>query len=161
LTLTTRDANSNPVAYATVVIDFSDCVSQDIRLGSSQPDPGTLVHCEHKTVARITNAKGEVTFRIVGSADNGGNAAGHTCGCASVQADGMPVGRVTVAAYDQNLTGSVTSADQSRFAADFYGSQYRGRSDFNCTLTATSSDLSRFAAVFYGNGSTDPTAYCP
>jgi hypothetical protein len=161
ITMTIRDGSNNPVPNSTVVINFSSCVTQDIRLGQNQPDPGTIVNCPAKTITKVTNASGQVTFRIVGGANNVSNASGHNVGCASIQADGIPLGSVTVAAYDQNLTGSVTSSDLSRFAVDFFGGQYRGRSDYNCTGTITSSDLSRFAVVFFVGGSTQAQTYCP
>jgi hypothetical protein len=160
VTWTIRDAMSNPVPNASVTINFTSCTTQDIRLGQTQPDPGTLVNCTAKTITKVANGSGQVTFRIVGSANNVNNASGHTTGCASIQANGVPMGSVTVSAFDQNLTGSVTSSDLSKFATDFYG-VFRARSDHNCTGTVTSSDLARFAIVFYGNGSTQPQTYCP
>jgi hypothetical protein len=161
VTWTIRDASGNPVPNASVTINFSTCVTQDISLGSSQPDPGMVVNCTAKTITKVANGSGRVTFRIVGSANNLGNESGHGVGCASIQANGVPMGSVTVSAFDQNLTGSVSSADLSRFAVDFYGANFRARSDHNCTGTVTSSDLARFAIVFYGNGSTEPISYCP
>jgi hypothetical protein len=158
---TIRDFANQPVPNIPVTIDFSACTRQDIRLGATQPDPGTTLNCMAKTVTKYTNAMGQVTWRIVGSANNLGDLSGHDVACASFTADGVPLGSVTVSAFDQNLTGSVTSSDLSRFAADFYGSSFRARSDHNCTGTATSSDLARFAIIFYGNGSTDPITYCP
>jgi hypothetical protein len=156
-----RDINGNPAQNILVTIDFSACVSQDMRLGATQPDPGTTVDCVAKTISKYTDHNGRVTWRIVGSANNLGNSSGHTVGCAAITADGVPLGSVTVSAFDQNLTGSVTSSDLSKFSVDFYSPYFRARSDHNCTGTVTSSDLARFAIVFYGNGSTDPITYCP
>jgi len=152
-----------------VVIDFTECMP-DIRLCSVQ----TGVHatsCEEKYVQGISDASGVATFTIVGGANNAaGNAPGYTgtslcstqqtLGCAKVYADGILVGVVAVAAYDQNLSGGVNPADISAWLGDAFG-DFHGRSDFDGDGALTPSDLSRLLQVALAAGSTSSCgAYC-
>src|SRR5262245_47026067 len=162
-TMTIRDAFNNPIGNSTVVITFTNCTSQDIRLCNNQPNhPGALFNCAAKTVTAVTNAAGVATFRVAGGANNnGGNPAGALAGCATVQADGVPMGSLTVGAPDENNTGGVTVADLSSFAGDRFG-LYRGRSDFNGDNAVTVADLAIFSQFRFGGGSNASCAAgCP
>jgi hypothetical protein len=154
-TMTIRDAFNNLVSNSTVVITFTNCTNQDIRLCNNQPNhPGAQFNCGAKTVTAVTNASGVATFRIAGGALNGGgNPAGAGAGCASVQADGVPMGSLTVGAFDENNAGGVNPGDIASFLSDRFGS-YRGRSDFNGDNLNNPSDLSLLLNVRFGGGST-------
>ena len=153
-TMTIRDAFNNPIQNSTVVITFTNCTNQDIRLCNNQPNhAGALFNCAAKTVTAVTNASGVATFRVAGGANNpGGNPAGALAGCASVQADGVPMGNLTVGAPDENNAGGVTVGDLSSFAGDRFG-LYRGRSDFNGDNAVTVADLALFSQFRFGGGS--------
>jgi len=132
-TMTVRDAANNPVPNSVVVINFSTCTASDIRLCSVQSFAGMFVNCAAKTVSAVTNASGVATFRIIGGANNPGlNPAGVGVGCASVTADGVSLGSLTVGAPDENNTGGVTVLDTAAFFDDRFGA-YRGRSDMDGT----------------------------
>jgi hypothetical protein len=145
------------------VITFTNCTNQDIRLCNIQPNhPGALFNCAAKTVTAVTNAAGVATFLVAGGANNpGGNPAGALAGCASVQADGVPMGNLTVGAPDENNIGGVNVVDLSSFAGDRFGA-YRGRSDFNGDGAVNVLDLAIFAGFRFGGGSVASCgAACP
>jgi len=157
-TMTIRDAFNNPISNSTVVITFTNCTNQDIRLCNIQPSHPGLFNCAQKTVTAVTNASGVATFRIAGGATNGGgNPAGAGVGCATVQADGVPMGNLTVGAFDDNNGGGVNPADLAAFLGDRFGS-YRGRSDFNWDGFVNPSDFSLILSVRFGGGSVSSCA---
>lgn len=143
--ITVRDAGNNPIANSTVVITFTTCTNNDIRLCSVQPNhPGALFNCAAKTATAVTNASGVATFLVAGGANNnGGNPPGVGSGCATVRADGVLLGSLTVATPDENNIGGVSGSDLSSFGGDRFGA-YRGRSDFNADGAVTGADLSIF-----------------
>ena len=162
-TVSIRDAFNSPVEGATVVLTFTSCTNQDIRLCAVQPQhPGAFFNCVAKTVTALTDANGIATFRVAGYATNsGGNSPGVGPGCASVQANGIPLGNLTVGTPDQNGIGGIDVADLSGFANDRFGA-YRGRSDFNGDHVITVADLGLFATFRFGQGSTvSCAAACP
>jgi hypothetical protein len=167
-TVTIRDAFNNLVANSTVVVTFTNCTNSDMRLCGAQPHhPGALFNCAAKTVTAVTDANGVATFRVAGGAANpGNNGAGVGVGCATVQADGVPMGSWTVGAPDENNGGGVSVADLGLFGADRFGVNYRGRSDFNWSGPPISvADLGifgqfRFSAVS-GNAGSSCGVACP
>jgi hypothetical protein len=161
-TVTIRDAFNNPIQNSTVVITFTNCTNQDIRLCNNQPNHPGLFNCVAKTVTAVTNASGVATFRVAGGANNpGGNPPGALAGCATVQADGVPMGSLTVGAPDENNSGGVVVTDLSAFAGDRFGA-YRGRSDFNGDNAVNVLDLAIFSQFRFGGGSTASCgAACP
>jgi len=145
--VTIRDAFNNPIQNSTVVITFTSCTNQDLRLCNDQPHHPGLFNCAAKTVTAVTNASGVATFRIKGGAASGpGNPAGAgSPGCATVQADGVPMGNLLVGAFDNNNTGGVNAADLSNWLGDRNGyianvANYRSRSDFDGSASVTPAD---------------------
>lgn len=162
-TIIVRDNLNFPIPNSVVVITFTNCTNQDIRLCDAQPHhPGTLFDCAGKRVSAVTNAIGVATFRVAGGATNpGGNPPGVAAGCATVHADGVPLGILTVGAPDENGIGGVDVADLSAFASDRFG-LYRGRSDFDGNNIITVADLSIFAQFRFSQASTASCAsVCP
>jgi len=163
-----RDLANNPVANASVVVDFSACCN-DIRLSTTQLAPGVTLDVPTKTVRAIADAGGIATFIVMGGASELG--ATPATGCAKIYADGVLITdgvckppSVQVAAYDLNgalLGGAgVGPADLSRWLADFFSTPtpYRARSDYDysvlCTQDTGPADLSKWLALFFGSGST-------
>ena len=160
-----RDASSNPVANATVTIDFAPfelnaptCAGSDLHLCNTQPFGGNSIVCTstEKTVSAYTNASGVATFRIVGStAVSPGNPPGVTQACARVRIGTYILGHLRVGAYDLNNSGGVNSADQSLFLEVMFASPagYRSRADYNGDGFCNSADYSKFISVMFGAGS--------
>ena len=162
-TVTIYDCLDQPVVGGVVMIDFSGCTSQDIRLCDAQPNhPAGLFNCGQKRVMAITDANGVATFRVAGGATHmGANTPGAGAGCARIYVDGIAAGLLTVGAPDENGIGGVDVADLSAFAADRFGN-YRGRSDLNGDNAVTVGDLAVFAAFRFGGGSTASCSFsCP
>jgi len=156
-TYTIRDAFNNLVGNATIIITFTNCTNQDLRLCAAQPHPGLIFNCTAKTLTAVTNSSGVATFAVGGYAASGpGNPAGAGAGCATVQVDGVPFANLTVGAFDQNGGGGVNPADLSNWLGDRQAfianaANYRGRSDFNGSNTVDPADgsliLGRSAAA--------------
>jgi len=163
-TVTVRDLANNLIANSVVVVDFSSCVR--IRVASSQPFAGLTVDNALRTVRASTNGSGVATFRIVGGSCNAGNQSGSGAGCSRIYADGVLLGPVTVAAYDQDGVGGVTLSDLSAWGGDFLSGTYYGRSDYDGNGIVNLSDLSNWGGVFLAanssaSGAYDPAWTCP
>jgi hypothetical protein len=159
--ITVRDAGNNPIANSTVVINFTNCVSQDIRLSNDQRHhPGALFNCPAKTVTAVTNASGVAEFRVSGGATNSGNSAGHTTGCAEVRADGVLLGTIRVGAPDENFASGINVIDLGLFASDRFGA-YRSRSDFDGSGAVNVLDLGIWADFRFGPGAAFTHSLCP
>ncbi len=155
-TITVRDAANNPVPNSVVIINFSVCTAGDIRLCSVQPGLtlGQSVSCGAKTITGATNASGVVSFTIAGGAANGGgNPPGVGAGCASVTADGVPLGSLTVGCPDENSINGVDATDTANYFGDRFGA-YRGRSDLNGDGVVDVLDTARYFQFRFGGGST-------
>lgn len=161
--VTIRDLGHNPVADCEVTLDFSGC--SDLRIGTVQPDPGTLLQCvptpEHPTpgalVSKRTDASGNATFRVVGSASHtmsGESGAGFKC--MRLYAGSQLLATVNVAAFDLDGAGGVSPADLAVWLPDAfaYPGVYVSRSDYNCTNSINPADLSLLLAASFGGGST-------
>jgi len=149
-TVTVRDILNTPVANVPVVLDFADCVAPtDVRVQSTQPRAGLTQDCAAHTVSMTTDSQGQVTFIVVGGAQNTGNTAGPTIGCARVIAGGSNLGRVAVAAFDQNGTGGLSPSDIGALVADLLGG-FKSRSDLNCTNDLSPSDLGALVSQLFG-----------
>ncbi len=167
-----RDALNQPVQNSTVTINFSACAAADIRLCSTQPFAGVGVSCGNKEVVALTDATGTATFRVVGGAVNPGGgspgspAAGYGPQGATVKADGVQLGLLTVSAFDQNNTSGVNTVDIALFLNDRFSissiANLRGRSDFNGDNAVNPIDLALLLAARGANGSTTSCASsCP
>jgi hypothetical protein len=156
------DPAGNLSGNCTVVIDFSACTAQDIRLSQDQPHhPGTLFNCAAKTVTAVSNASGIATFRLAGgAAHSGANSPGVSSPCAVVRVEGILLGSLVVAAPDEDSSEGVNALDLAAFASDRFGS-YRARSDFDGDGSLTALDLSIFARFRFSGQSTNTHAVCP
>lgn len=128
-TITVRDAANNPVPNSVVVINFSLC-TPDIKIGSTQP-AGFFVNCAAKTVSGVTDAAGVVVFRIVGASNTTSSAnAGAPEGCASITADGVALGTMSVGTTDLNgARGLVGDAGYNgQDTAQYLGYRFPGAS---------------------------------
>jgi hypothetical protein len=156
-TVTVRDLGNNLIANSTVVVDFANCVR--IRAASPQPFAGLTVDNLARTVRAQTNGSGVATFDIVGGSCNSGNLSGSGANCGRIFADGVLLGSVTVAAFDQDGVGGVTLSDLSAWGGDFLSGTYYGRSDYNGDGTLSLSDLSIWGGVFLAANSSASGAY--
>lgn len=164
-----RDAGNNPIANSTVVINFTNCITPgpggalDIELSSTQPHhPGGLSNCLAKTVTAVTNASGIATFRVAGSADRGaGGSPGTTTPCAEVRADGILMGSLRVAAWDQNKLGGCNATDFGLVLGDAFAGGFRNRSDFNGDLATNATDFGLILGVAFAGTATTSYAVCP
>ena len=164
-TITVRDLAHNPIAGSSVVIDFNACAA-DIRVCSVQPVAGVTADCSGAvgSISAVSDGAGSVVLRVVGGARN---TAAHTVGagfkCATVYADGVNLGTINVAAFDENGAGGVNPADISVWLPDSfdYPATYRGRSDYNCTNSINPADLSLLLGASLGGASFNScSAYC-
>lgn len=149
-TVTVRDLANNPIANSTVVLDFATCAAPaDIRVQSTQPQAGLTQNCAAHTVRLTSDALGQVTFIVVGGAQNTGNTAGATTGCARVIADGVNLGSVAVAAFDQNGAGGLSPSDIGALVGDLFGG-FKSRSDLNCSNDLSPADIGALVSQLFG-----------
>lgn len=137
-TIVVRDAANNPVPNSVVVLNFSAChAAGDIRIGSTQP-AGFFVNCAAKTVSGVTDATGTVVFRVVG-ASNTSSAAnpGAGEGCATVTADGVALGSLSVGTPDLNGArgGGTDAGMDGTDTAQYLGSRFPNAVIAPCTST--------------------------
>ena len=170
-----KDATGTPVQNSTVVINFTNCAAAEMRLCTTQPFAGVGVSCAGKTVVALTDATGTATFRVVGFALNPGGgvfnapAPGYGANGASVAADGVPLGSLTVGAFDENGTSGVNTVDIALFLNDRFSfnpgnavATERGRSDYDGNQAINPVDLALLlAARTAGGSSVSCAAACP
>jgi len=169
-TILVRDAASNPVPNSVVVINFTGCGSpNEIKISSTQPFAGMFVNCAARTVSAVTNASGIATFRVVGAAAATSAAfVGVGEGCASVTADGVALGTMSVGTPDLNgATGGggalgVTGQDTLQYTNHLFGvGLYRSRANFTGAAgTINGSDTLVYTGFLFGGGSTTNGPYC-
>lgn len=145
-TVPARGLGYNPVANVPVFLDFTNhSVPSSIRVqGGGQP-PGPAQECARHLVSLTTDALGSLTFIVVGGAQNLGDSPGMTAARARVFVDCWLVGAIGVAAFDQNGSGGLTSADIGALVGDLFGG-FKSRSDPDCSgdpTSATSAHWSR------------------
>jgi len=162
--ITIRDFANNPVAGSSVLIDFSGC-APDIHVCSVQTGAAG-VNCSLGPgfVYGVTDMTGMTTMCIVGGAHNAGT---HTGGadfqCAAIYADGVQLGHVNVAAFDEDGSSGVNPTDASMWFSDGldYPGAYRGRSDYDCSHSVTPADLSILMQASLDHRSLNScSAYC-
>ncbi len=157
-TVTVRDFSNNLIPNAVVIVDFSPALSQ-VRVGQSQPFPGSIVDCTTHTVGALTNASGVATFDIVGAAFPNGAPSSPTV---TISADGCVLGHVPVVAYDLDAVGGMGANDLAIWTSCFLsGHAYLvGDYDYNGRLGAN--DLAVWIDVFLQAGSTvSASPVCP
>ena len=134
-----------PLPDAEVMLDFSLC-TPDIRVCRVQSGWPGPAGCP--MLAGFTDGTGEITFRLMGGANNTSGAApgydGAACsgGCLVVRVNGAVARRLSVAAYDQNGNGGVNPADISVWLTDTFSNHYFARSDFDFNDAVSPADLS-------------------
>jgi hypothetical protein len=164
-----RDAALNPVANSVVIINFTACYGGEIKLGDATAQSfNTTVNCGAHTISATTNASGVAVFRVVGGSNAATpSSAGIGEGCATVTADGVPLGSYSVATPDYTLGGNVGGPDLLYFNYGLFNSGTGGyRSRYNFVAPTGSGiggpDLIAFNSFLFGAGSTSTTVtYCP
>ena len=165
-----RDAALNPVANSVVIINFATCALSEIRLSTTQPHPGLTVNCAARTVSATTNASGIAVFRVLGGSNVLASAdAGAADGCASVTADGVPLGNLSVATADMNAANvggaGVTGTDTVLFTGNRFGGPalYRPRANFAGVVGSIDGvDTVQFTGYRFGGGSSaNGATFCP
>jgi hypothetical protein len=168
--ITVKDAANNPVANSVVTINFANCDNgaDNIRLANTQPF--NTLNCAAQSVSATTNASGVAVFRIVGAAFAAGSGtAGVGEGCATVTADGVPLGALSVATADLsgNLAGvgnnDFLMASQAIFNAALCAPCYRSRINYvGAVGTYDNADFTYFSQTFSILGSSsNAAAFCP
>ena len=147
----------------TVIGDFSQ---QGIQVQTSAAFNLSL----DRVVIRNTNSSGVARFRILGASNvASASAAGIGEGCATVTADGVPLGSYSVATADLNGTGGVAGQDLLQFNAALLSAPscnpcYRSRVNFAGAGPGVidGQDLLNFNGFLLGGGSSaSAAAYCP
>jgi hypothetical protein len=170
-----RDATGLPAANVTVALDFTACTGADVRLCSSQPDPGIMLTCGTHRVIALTDVNGLAVFHITGHALNPGGgvfnapAPGYGAAGATVYADGQTMGTLVVAALDQDGQGGLNVVDVALFLNDRFSfnpgnpaATLRGRSDVDGNQSINPTDLALLLQARGAGGSlTSCGSTCP
>ena len=149
-TVTVRDLAGNVIANSAVVVDFTLAVP-DIKFQQTQPFAGLTTDGPTRTVRALSNASGIATFRIVGRSTTGAFA-GFQKG--KIQADGVLLGNVTVAAFDLDGSNGVGANDLATWLGDFGAAAAAGRSDYDFSSSLGANDLATWLGDFGAGGST-------
>jgi hypothetical protein len=165
-----RDAANEPLANATVSLEFAGCAAdpaRDLFLATSQPFPGVQYDCATNRALAVTDANGRVEFRLVGAAHAVRGITGITQPCVVVRVDGVVVNNgnpIRLSAFDQDGGGGVTAADVSLFMDRLFRSPagYSTRADFNGDGLCNSADLALILTVLIqATSTTSAPALCP
>jgi hypothetical protein len=168
-----RDLANNPVANSSVVIDFTGCEGKVCQATSLTL--GQVVDCVTNTVRSVSDISGNVSFNVLG-ADGivPPKPVGPGVGCASILADGVNLGPVTVIYHDPNglVSGGsdgMNITDTSSVLGDiFVNGIFVGRSDFDESTTLSIVDFSFALTAALGTGGASSagcvasgSSYCP
>lgn len=157
VTVVVRDLANNPIAGASVVLDFSGLA--DIAICSDQLDLNALTNCAAKTTRKFTDALGQVSFTVLGG--SAGSASSLVNG-AKIYANGVLLGSPTASAYDLDGAGGVSINDLSSWLFDLGTLTAYGRSDYDCDGSVGINDLSLWLSVFGAGNSLESCAIaCP
>ena len=169
-----KDAAGNPVANSVVIVNFSTCYSGgDVRISSTQPFAGLTVNCGAHTVSATTNASGIAVMRIEGYSNvTSSTAAGAGEGCATVTADGVPLGSYSVGDADFNgaLGGSnlgVGGGDTVLYTGNRFGGAGAYRPRANLARSSGTQVIDGGDTVIYtkfrfnGGSTTNGASACP
>src|SRR5262245_58262304 len=158
-TIVGRGLTNIPAAGASIVIDLSNCA--DLALCADEMDANALVNCAAKTVLKIANAQGEVTFTLLGHSNGTGHATS-PAGAGRIFGNGVLMRTPTIASFDLDGTSGVGAGDLSTWLADFGSGQAFGRSDFDGNGGIDANDLSLWLEVFgAGTSATSCASSCP
>ena len=140
-------------------MNVSDC--PDIRLAIDQLNPNysVITYCWTHAIGAYTNSAGVVAFTLVGNSWNAGTYSG--LGCARIYADGELLSSPSVAAFDLDGMGGVTTADLSLWLGDFGTHIYRGRGDYDGSGSLSTGDLSIWLGEFGSHRSSTTAGSCP
>jgi hypothetical protein len=145
-----RAVGHRPISGAIIVLDFSS--TPDLKISSNQPDGGILdVSCPVGSVKAMTHADGSASFSIVGRAIH--SAAGAHAATLDLYCNGVLLGTIPVAAFDQDGVAGINPTDNSLFLNDFFSGQYWERSDFDGNGVLGPADLSLWAEAFFAANS--------
>jgi hypothetical protein len=157
-TLVGRDLANNPLSGVTAVLDLSACL--DLELCADQLDADAIVNCAAKTVQKLTDANGQVTFTVLGGGN--GSPATTLLNGGRIYGNGQLILSPTISAFDLDGSGGVGANDLSTWLGDFGSGQAYGRSDYDCSGTLGANDLSMWLGA-YGSGTMAEScsASCP
>ncbi len=151
-----RDIDGVVIPAATVQIDFGQC--SDVVLSAAQPYSGLLVSCVTSTVSATTDGAGTAVFSIAGGIAD--RTAVSPVGCAEIYANGILIGSVSVAAFDQDGIDGVTTNDLALWLCDLSTPAYEPRSDFDHDGVVSPADLRFMLSVLRIGGSTTSGLRC-
>ena len=158
-TIVVRDLAMNPVAHASVVIGFENC--PDLTICADQLDADATVNCAARTVRKLADASGAVTFTILGHSNGAGGATTLANG-GQIYVNGTFSMSPTVSAFDLDGSGGVGAGDLSVWLTDFGSDVGWGRSDYDGDGRVGAGDLSEWLTVFGAGGSAQScSASCP
>lgn len=155
--ISVRGSSNIPEVNSMVIVDFSSCVAGgEISIANRQGADQQQLDCPTHVVWGFTGPDGIAHFCIVGSARNFGGAPGADVPCAVVYADGVKLGTVRIAAFDQDGRGGVDLIDLSEWLGDLFaaGGKYVARSDFNGDGLLNALDLASLVQVYFSARST-------
>jgi len=153
-----RDLPNNPLSGAACVLDLSNCL--DLQICQDQLDPGAIVNCAAKTIQKLTDANGHVTFTVLGGGN--GQPASTLLGGGRIYGNGQLVQMPTISTFDLDGMGGVGANDVSMWLGDFGTGQPFGRSDYDCSGNLGANDLSMWLGAFGSGTMTESCgASCP
>jgi hypothetical protein len=164
--VTVRDAANNPVNNSVVVLNLNAC--NDYVNLSTAVGAGNTINCGAKTVSATTNSSGIAQIRISGVGRDGAAApAGQFC--ASVTADGVPLGSMIAAAFDLQGVAGVNATDLGAMVCKLNApgsgcvAGYNGRFDLNRDNSLGATDLGRLITCLTSPAATTTSAsvFCP
>lgn len=153
--VTVRDLSNNVIAGSLVEVRFGACA--DLFPSSFQP-LGQSVDCVNRIVSATTDFSGVAQMNIVGAAD--ASLAGSGLACATIWADGVPLGSVQVSAWDLDGVNGVDYHDIALWLTDFYAGVYVQRSDHDFISGVGANDLSLLLCMVVSEGETESGAHC-
>ena len=142
-----RDLANTPVPGVQVVLDFGNCA--EVRLCSDPHDPDAVVDCARGTIAKITDANGEVRFRVVGCSIGIPGTPGSGYSCARIYGDGVLQTFAAAAIYDLVGCNGLAPPDLSAWLADFFGPYNPARADYDGSGYVGASDFSLLLLAFF------------
>lgn len=152
-----RDFAANPVAGARVYFDFSGC--PDVAIAQDQAAPGVTVNCALRAVIEDTDANGEASIELIGTATA---VTASVANCLRIYADGVLLGYPSVGVLDRDGADGLTLADLAYWTTDYFSSTHPDRANLDGVGGVDLGDLSVWAeAYFSGNNSLPTGPYCP
>lgn len=142
-----RDLTNHPIINSTVMIRFVCPYA-----GICQQQAGLLVDCSNKEVTTFTNLSGVATFTLIGAASPA-DCPTDAPSCATIYADGVPLGSVSVAALDLDGSPGLTGGDLAAWLGEFLCGSTSPRLDVSGDGLVTGGDLSVWLGAFFSGHS--------